>query len=239
MRFLKYRGLAPADGDRVLARFDDGGAAIVERRVGSGRVIALASTLDGTWNDVPRHAMYLPLVHELAAYLAQYEMPASWQTVGRMFDISSPVGAFVRDGQLGAGSAAGGVRGVVVSPSGRQVTLGSGGAESIELVEQGFYSVRLAGSGDRRPYAVAVNLAVEESDLASIAPEAFLSGITAGGRSAAGSPMDIQPLTPADMEKRQSIWWFLLVVGLLALLAEAALSNRLSRKAAGTVAAGR
>jgi hypothetical protein len=51
--------------------------------------------------------------------------------------------------------------------------------------------------------------------------------------------MDLEPLTPADMEKRQSIWWFLLVAGLTALLAEAALSNRLSRKAGGTVAAHR
>lgn len=237
MRFLKYRGLRPAADDRVLARFDDGAAAMVERRVGSGRVIALASTLDGTWNDVPRHAMYLPLVHEVSAYLAQHEVPAAWQTVGRMFDISSPVGALVRAGQLGAGGATGGVRGVVVAPSGQQVTLGAGGAESIQLAEQGFYSVRLAGTGDQRPYVVAVNLAPEESDLASIAPEAFLSGV--GGRPAAtaGALMDAEPLTPADMEKRQSIWWFLLAAGLVALLAEAALSNRLSTKAAGRVQA--
>jgi hypothetical protein len=239
MRFLKYRGLRPAADDRVLARFDDGAAAMVERRVGSGRVIALTSTLDGTWNDVPRNAMYLPLVHELSAYLAQYEVPAAWQTVGRMFDISSPVGALVRDGQLGAGGAAGGVRGVVVAPSGQQVTLGAGGAESIQLAEQGFYSVRVAGTGDRRPYAVAVNLAPEESDLASIAPETFLSSVTGRPAATVGAPMDLEPLTPADMEKRQSFWWFLLVAGLVALLAEGALSNRLSRKTVGTVAVSR
>lgn len=239
MRFLKYRGLRPAADDRVLARFDDGAPAMVERRVGSGRVIALASTLDGGWNDVPRHAMYLPLMHELSAYLAQYEVPAAWQTVGRMFDISSPVGALVRDGQLGATGASGGVRGVVVAPSGQQTTLGAGGAESIQLSEQGFYAVRLAGTGDRRPYVVAVNLAPEESDLASIAPETFLSTVTGRPATTAGAPMDVEPLTPAEMEKRQSIWWFLLVVGLVALLAEAALSNRLSRKAGGTVSAAR
>lgn len=237
MRFLKYRGLQPGGDDRVLARFDDGAAAMVERRVGAGRVIALASTLDGTWNDVPRHAMYLPLVHELSAYLAQHELSEAWQTVGRMFDISSPVGALVRDGQMGAPGATGmGVRGVVVSPSGQQVTLGAGGAESIELTEQGFYSVRLAGSGDRAPYVVAVNLAPEESDLESVAPETFLSAVSApSGLEAGTAPMDLEPLTPADMEKRQSIWWFLLVGGLIALLAEAALSNRLSRKAGGMV----
>jgi hypothetical protein len=37
-------------------------------------------------------------------------------------------------------------------------------------------------------------------------------------------------LTPADKEKQQSFWWFLLVSGLVALLVESALSNRLSRK---------
>lgn len=229
MRFLKYRGLRPGPEDRVLARFDDGAAALVERRVGAGRVIALASTLDGSWNDVPRHSMYLPLIHEVSAYLAQYEVPAAWQTVGRMFDISSPVAALVRDGRLSASSAAGGVRGVVVTPSGSQVTLGAGGAEAIALSEQGFYSVRVAGTGDSRPYVVAVNLAPEESDLSSIAPDVLLAGIAAG--SPANAAMDLEPLTPAEMEKRQSIWWFLLVAGLVALLAEAALSNRLSRQA--------
>ncbi|ODS53739.1 MAG: hypothetical protein ABS36_14065 [Acidobacteria bacterium SCN 69-37] len=228
MRFLRYRGLRPTADDRVLARFDDGAAAMVERRVGSGRVIAFASTLDGTWNDVPRHAMYLPLVHEVTAYLAQYEVPAAWQTVGRMFDVSSPVSALVRDGQLGADGVRG-VRGVVLTPSGRQLTIGDGGAESFALAEQGFYSVRLAGTGSRRPYVVAVNLSPEESDLTAMTPDAFLATMSGSGRSVA-TTREIEPLTPAEMEKRQSVWWFLLVAGLIALLAEAALSNRLSRR---------
>ena len=237
MRFLKYRGLAPGPDDRVLARFDDGAAALIERRVGAGRVIALASTLDGGWNDVPRHAMYLPLVHEIGAYLAQHEIPSAWQTVGRMFDISVPVAAIVREGNAGAAGAASGIRGVVVTPSGTQATLGAGGAESIQLSEQGFYSVRLSGSGDRRPYVVAVNLASEESDLTAMAPEDFVAGLAVRPTAVNGASMDQVPLTPADMEKRQSIWWFLLVVGIGALLAEAALSNRLSRRAGGRVGA--
>ena len=71
MRFFRYRRLAVAPDDRVLARFDDGAAAIVERRAGSGRVLAFTSTLDGDWNDFPRHAMFLPLLHETVKYLAQ------------------------------------------------------------------------------------------------------------------------------------------------------------------------
>jgi hypothetical protein len=232
MRFMRYRSLRPAPEDRVLARFDDGAPAIVERRVGGGRVIAMTSTLDGSWNDAPRHAMYLPLVHELSAYLAQYEVSDAWQTVGRMFDISSPVGALVRDGQVAPGAATGAVRGVVVSPSGEQTTLGTGAAESVALAEQGFYSVRLSGSGDRRPYAVAVNIAPEESDLTSLPPDDLLAATGQAAASAAATS-ELEPLTPSEIEKRQSLWWFLLVGGLIALLAESSLSNRLSARARG------
>ena len=56
MRFFKYRPLTPAPTDKVLARFDDGAAAMVERVVGSGRVIAFTSTLDNRWNDFPNAA---------------------------------------------------------------------------------------------------------------------------------------------------------------------------------------
>lgn len=231
MRFMKYRTLTPAEGDRVLARFDDGAAAVVERRVGNGRVMALASTLDGVWNEAPTHVMFLPLVHEVAAYLAQYAAPAPWQTVGRMFDLSAPIASVVREGQAGATGAASITRGVIVSPSGAQSTLGDGGAPSVALAEQGFYSVRLSGVSDRRPYAVAVNMDPAESDLASLPPADFLAGIT--GRTAVGAPgqsLDAPELTPVEMEKRQSTWWFLLVAGLLALLAEAILSNWQSKR---------
>jgi hypothetical protein len=235
MRFLKYRTLAPGPADHVLARFDDGAAALVERRVGSGRVIAFTSTIDGSWNDAPKHGMYLPLMDRIARYLAQFDEPSPWQTVGRMMDISTPVAALVREGQAGAGPAgrSRGARGVVVSPAGKQTSLGEGGAPTIDLGEQGFYSVRLSGTGDRRPFEVAVDLDPAESDLASLPPAEFLAGATGGGTvTTGGTSFDAPELTAADIEKKQSIWWFLLVGGLVALLAEAMLSNYLSRRGA-------
>ena len=56
-----------------------------------------------------------------------------------------------------------------MAPSGKQLTLGEGGAASIELGEQGFYSVRLQGTGERRPFEVAVNHDPAESDLTPLA----------------------------------------------------------------------
>jgi hypothetical protein len=229
MRFLRYRGLTPADTDRVLARYDDGGAAIVERRVGGGRVVVMTSTLDESWNNAPTQAMFLPLVHDLAGYLAQYEAPAAWQTVGRMFDLSDAVGSVVREGGAGTGSAAV-TRGVLVSPANEQTTVGEGGVPSVALTEQGFYSVRLPGQGDRRPYAVAVNIDPAESDLSAFAPAEFLTSVTGQGAVAQGESLEKPEMAPADIEKRQSLWWFLLVGGLAALLAEAVVSNQLSKR---------
>jgi hypothetical protein len=228
MRFLKYRTLTPAAEDKVLARYDDGAAAIVERKVGNGRVIAFTSTFDTSWNDMPRHGMFLPLMHEIVTYLARYDDPEAWRNVGRMLDISAPVGAVVRQGQAGAGM---GTSAVVVSPSGSQATLGRSGAQSIELAEQGFYSVRIAGSGDQRPFAVAVNLDPAESDLTPLVPTDFLAGITSQEAvTPQGRSLEPEEVKPVDIEKEQSVWWYLLVCGLLALFAESVLSNRQSQK---------
>ena len=232
MRFLRYRALAPAPSDRVLARFDDGGTAVSERRVGSGRVIAFASTLDADWNDVPKHGMFLPFLDETMKYLAQYAPPEAFETVGRMLDISSAVSSVVREGQANVTSgAAGGGTGVVVSPSGKEVTLGAGGVAALELAEQGFYSVRLPGMGDRRPYSVAVDMDPSESDLTPLEPAQFIAAATGQSATAnVGEALEPSQITPADMEKKQAIWWFLLVAGLAALLAEGAIANRLSRR---------
>jgi hypothetical protein len=217
----------------VLARFDDGATAMAERRVGNGRVIVFTSTVDADWNDFPTHGMFVPILNETTQYLAQYTQPEAWHTVGRMLDISAPVAAIVRDGQASrTPGGASGMSGVAVSPSGRQFALGGPtGAKSIELAEQGFYAVRLAGMGNQRPYAVAVNLEPAESDLTSMAPGDLLGSVgVATPGTAAGRSLEGVEATPAEMEKKQSLWWFLLLAGIGLLLAEAILANRLSRQ---------
>ena len=151
-RFYRYRVLTPGPNDRVLASFDDGTPAMVERRVGAGRVIAFTSSLDTSWNTLPVNAVFVPMVQLTARYLARYEDPAAWYTVGRMLDISAPIGQIVREGAAAdTKSAPRKAAGVVMAPSGTQATLGEGSAAAIRLEEQGFYSVRLQGTGDRRP----------------------------------------------------------------------------------------
>ena len=235
-RYLRYRRLDPAPGDQVMARFDDGGVALVERRVGSGRVIAWTSTLDTDWNSFATRPLYPVVLPLMMGYLAQYSEPQAWYTVGNRLDITTPVATLVREGNVIETGTTRRAAGLVLSPSGEQQTLGEGGVPSIELTEQGFYSVRLQGGDDRRPFSAAVNLDPAESDLTPIAMSELANAAT--GRAAVtatGESLEKPDLTPQDIEKKQSVWWYLMVLGVMALLGEAVLSNRQSRRFAGTL----
>jgi len=54
----------------VLLRYTDGRAALLQRRIGDGRLLLFTSTLDADWNDLPIRAIYVPMVHQLVRYLA-------------------------------------------------------------------------------------------------------------------------------------------------------------------------
>jgi hypothetical protein len=56
---------------RVLARFEEGTPALVEGRVGRGRVLISALPLDPKQTDLPRQPVFVPLMHRLAGYVAR------------------------------------------------------------------------------------------------------------------------------------------------------------------------
>ncbi|MGE5244129.1 MAG: BatA domain-containing protein [Betaproteobacteria bacterium] len=219
----RYRALTAGADDRVLARYDDGGAAVVERRIGKGRVIALSTTLDESWNDLAVKPVFLPLVHQMARYLAQYEEPAAWHTVGQAVDLSPP-----SDSQILKASSPQ----IVLTPSGRRVPLTEDeGASFVELEEQGFYQVRTSTGAANRPYTVAANLDPAESDLTPMDPQELAAAAT--GRATQQEPEAFAAtVTPEQLERRQALWWYLLFAGALLLAAETVLSNRYSRRQA-------
>jgi hypothetical protein len=212
-RVFRYRPLKTGPDDRVLARFDDGSVAIAERRVGMGRVIALGTPLDDSWNDLALKPVYLPLVHQLVRYLARYDPPAPWRTVGQVVDLSALL--------------KGRAERLVVTPSSEQVKVPSSEPGVVELSEQGVYEVRTIGGGST-PYQVAVNLDPAESDLTPLDPQELVAAVT--GR-AVGQNAEVKPaeLTVEEAERQQGFWWYLLMTGLLLLAAEMAVSNHLSR----------
>ena len=216
-RIYRYRTLTTGPNDRVLARFDDGAVAAAERKVGLGRVIVLTSTLDDSYSDLPKKPIYLPLVHQLVKYLGQFEAPRSWMTVGQVVDVSALTKA--RANWL------------VVTPSGKRVT----SAGPLELSEQGVYEIRPAGGGNEAtaaPQALAVNIDPAESDLTPIDPAELVAAVTGKATQAAAVTLGPTETTEADVkdaEKRQALWWYLMLAGLLLLAVETVVSNRLSQ----------
>ena len=85
-RFFRYRSLALTETAEIIARFDDGAAALAEHRLGQGRAVVWASTLNTLWNDLAIKPLFLPFAHRLVTHLAQHVEPPAWMTVGQVVD---------------------------------------------------------------------------------------------------------------------------------------------------------
>ncbi|HUF25491.1 MAG TPA: BatA domain-containing protein [Gemmatimonadaceae bacterium] len=225
-RFYRYRAVTARASEGVLARFDDGGVALAERRVGAGRVLLWTSSLDNFWTDLAVQPVYLPMLHQLAKHASGFAEARPWVTVGQVVDIAPEAEG------AGAAARAATTELVVDAPLGESRRLAPGESRLVELTEQGFYEVRRIGArpGTERR-VIAVNLDLAESDLSALDPQEMTASLA---RPDAGTmaQSSLLTLTPVERERRQSLWWFLLAAALIALGAETILANRLSRKAA-------
>lgn len=213
-RFFRYRRAAITPQWRALARLDDGIAALLERKDPAlrGRVLWWASSLDDAWTDFPVQPVFLPFVHQVVRYLAAYEPPELAARLGQPLDIARIPG-------VAAASEL-----VVETPSGRRVPWRtSAGEPAPELTEPGFYTVRPVGAATAA--VIAANPVPEESDLAALDVAAVERRLTPSEAGAAQG--GLATLSPAERERRQALWWYLLVGVLSALLAESVLANRL------------
>lgn len=242
-RFYRYRALTPAPARNekddeaeggestksapsitIAARFDDGAVALAERKIGAGHVLVWTSTLDTFWNDLALKPVFLPFVQRIARHLVGYTEPPPWQTVGQLLDAAQS-------------SSARGMNHVAVAPSGQRQLLAAGGdrAGLLELGDQGFYEIRLQNAEDPRPRTVAVNLDPAEADLASFDPKEMVAAVAPQGPGRSGPGAAEEEVSLDIQERRQGIWWYLLVTGLVLLALETVLSNIYSR--AGRVGA--
>lgn len=67
--FRAITRIEPAADAKILARFRGGEAALVEKKLGSGRVLWFATACDLDWGDWPRSRLYVPMLHQMLGYL--------------------------------------------------------------------------------------------------------------------------------------------------------------------------
>jgi hypothetical protein len=237
-RFFRYRTItmkpeSPGDKEgeqtptrRVVARFDDGAVALAERRIGSGAVLLWASTLDNYWNDLaPSRPVYLPFVHQIVRYLATYEQPATYFTIG---DVVDP-GHLLRASGLGMQSGTGAM---ILTPSGQRIEQ-SGAPAPVQLQQSGYYEVH-GKSNQAGTVTVAANLDTTESDLTMLDTQELSAALSGKPGTVNPAAADAAVITPEDQERRQNFWWYLLMAGIVLLGIETAISNRMKGPVEGT-----
>jgi len=215
-RIYGYRAVEPEASAEILARFDAGAPALIERQVGTGRVLLWASTFDLSWGDLPLKPVFLPFIHRAARHLSAYAEPLPWSMVGQVIDASfgeptPPLGGVA-----------------VLTPSGRQVPLDEEGADVLELTESGFYEVR-TGTSESVTSIVASNVDSAESDLTAMDPTDIVAAATTGMGGGVRSSAAGLPPPPETQERAQRLWWYLLCLGIVLLGADTLISNRMSK----------
>jgi hypothetical protein len=209
-----YRNLTAVKDAQVLARFDAGTPAVLERKVGRGRILQWSSSLDVAWSDFPTKPVFPIFVHQAAKHLAGYSEPAPWLTVGQVLNASSAATRVPLR--------------VLLTPSGRRVPVEDEGTDVLELAEQGFYELR--ADRNEAEAVVAANVDPAESDLTPIDPREITAAAAGGGGGAGtgGAPEGV-PLTREAREKNQRLWWYFLMAGILLLGTDTLLSNRMAK----------
>jgi len=220
-RTFKYALLRPdpSGNSRALLSFDDGAPTLVEGRLGQGRVLLYTSTVSHAWTDWPVRVSFLPVLQQSVSWLAgslEEKAPAPSQ-VGSERQVIAPQGTRIA---------------AVTGPSGAAVPLRREKASAqaqdsagVLAMEPGLYRVQVqAGAGSARDepaLGFVARLDPKESDLRRV-DEAELKAQLGGS----GSAQVASSAQAAEGARGTPLWGSLLLLGVLALLGEGALTRR-------------
>jgi len=146
--FYRSVNVEPSEADRVLMRLADGTPLLLERALGSGRVLLFTSSLDKEWNDLPLQPAFVPLMAGIANELLG----------GAGFTSEADLGSALAVRALGFAG------GQIFDPSGDKALGLGAGSDDVLLDQVGFYEVVGGGTSE----LVAVNFDARESDLAPV-----------------------------------------------------------------------
>lgn len=197
--------------DRVLVALEDGTPLLIERRIGEGKLLLFASSLDNTWNDFPVQPVFVGFMAEVAQYLSGRDVLPRRQRVGANLSLAEA-------GRIGQ----------VIDPQGRKLLALADAVQaeepkrSVKLPQAGFYQVYTA-SGE---HWLAANIDPLESDLNPVDEETMQRWRTAAAASMGGTAATNEAAPAAPQTAPLELWHVLLVLLALAVLAESLWGNR-------------
>lgn len=215
IHFWKHRQVtlkSPAT-TRVIARFDNGDPALLERSIDKGRVLALTSGWQPADSQLALSSKFVPLVGALLDLACGGTEVAESVAVGQPVTLQSstqpePI--------------------VVQTPDGREVRLAAGVSTFSETDQPGIYRAKV-GSTETR---FAVNLSASESLTAPLDLEQLEQrGVRMGTEQTRSQRIDrVRQQRDTELESRQKVWRWLIVVALGLLILETWWAGRAERK---------
>ncbi len=209
-RFFAYSEIEPKEGAVTVASFEDGSAAIVDSSADDPGLLVIGSPVDNVWNDLPLNVSFLPVIHEIARYLARYNDSNSWYQLGEAVPVT-----------IGGDETA-----ALIDPNGDRITL----AET-STTGRRFFTPDLAGFHELRvgpeTTRIAVNAPTSESVLERMVPDDLLASV----QRLEGEVTRGALLAEADgngYAERQNWWWYLFLFALLLGIGEIYLGNHVT-----------
>jgi hypothetical protein len=212
-RFFQYFAVDAVlrSGAITLASFDDNHAALIETTVGKGKVLLWTAGLDAQWSDLPLKPIFLPLIHQMAGYLARPQLKRESLAIGQPIFL---------DGYNASQEMK------VVLPDGAERELPARTSSFNETNQAGIYRFYQQG----REASFAVNLDRRESDPQSLSPADFLARLSRGSEDAqVAGVFGSAEVSEVERERTQKFWRLALFVLLLLLIGEGWLAKRTPR----------
>lgn len=248
IHFWKHRRVAVEQipAAKVLARFDNGDAALSQIPVGSGSLLVLASGWHPADSQLALSSKFVPLLYSILEQSGGFSTPLSQYLVG------DPVPLPGLEAGTNVAAAV-----VVRKPDGSQARVAAGekftqtdlpgvytvsGADSrpaseptaVRVSSSGGQSNQPASSASGGSFQFAVNLDPAESKTAPLALEQLerlgVSVKFQPAQTAAQRQRQRQHLQAAELEQRQKLWRWLIVAALVLLVVETLLAGWLTRR---------
>jgi len=213
IHFWRHRRVdLPATSElRVLARFDDGVPFLLERTLGSGRVLLITSGWESADSDFARSSKFASLLHGILRLGTQTDLSSRILAVGDRVPLTVPEGTLA----------------TIIGPDGTETSLEPEAPVFTGTALPGHYEVAL---GERASFfSVQLDPLESRTDPLDLGPLERL-GIqlvaTSTPTLSAAAERQEQSL---ELERRQQLWRWLISAALCALLIESIWAGRLAR----------